>query len=220
MWPEPLSSELEPALADWLQDLDFQTGEPLGESNQGEVRRFQFNGCDLAIKAPKGYGPMRWLRQKSLRHEHGIYKKLGGVAGFPRCYGLFQNGLLVLEYIRGSDFRQADLPDREAFFAQLLAAIQTMHERGIAHGDLKRKDNLRVDPAGLPVIIDLGTAVRRKPGRTFINQTLFEFIRQTDLNAWIKLKYGRYHDIPQQDAHLLQRTWLEKGLSRWWPGRR
>lgn len=221
MSPEPSSSNLVPALADWLKSLDFRSGETLGESNQGEVRRFRFKGFDLAIKTPKGRGLARWLRLKSLRREHRIYQVLEGVAGFPHCYGLFHDRYLVLEFISGSDFRHAGLPDRGAFFGQLLTTIEAMHERGIAHGDLKRKDNLRVDPSGRPVIIDLGTAVRRKEkGQGSINRKLFAFIRQTDLNAWIKLKYGRYHDIPGEDAKLLRRSRLEQGLSRWWPGRR
>ena len=220
MSPEPILSALGPAFSDWLNDLDFRTGTPLGESNQGEVRRFQFQESDLAIKAPRGRGLMRWLRLKSLRREHRIYQQLAGVVGFPHCYGLFHDRYLVLQYIAGSDFRHADLPDRGAFFEQLLNSIQAMHERSIAHGDLKRKDNLRVDTAGRPVIIDLGTAVCRRQDHGMISRKLFDFVRQTDLNAWIKLKYGRYTDIPSDDARLLHRSWVEQALSRWWPGRR
>ncbi len=217
---KPSSPTIDPTFPDWLQNLNFRTGAPLGESNQGEVRRFQFNGFDLAIKAPKGRGLLRWLRLKSLRREHRVYKQLAGIDGLPRCYGLFHDRYLVLQYIGGDDFRHADLPDREAFFARLLTTIEAMHERGIAHGDLKRKDNLRVDAAGRPVVLDFGTAVWHKPGKGPVSRRLFDFIRQTDLNAWIKLKYGRYHDISEDDARLLNRSWLERALSRWWPGRR
>ncbi|HMA99315.1 MAG TPA: hypothetical protein VKO38_07690 [Wenzhouxiangella sp.] len=207
-------------LSTWLETLDFSRGTALGASNQGEVRRFQIDGLDLAIKVPKGTGLLRWLRLQSLRREYRIYRQLDGMSGFARCHGLFHDHFLVLDYIPGSDFRNASLSDHSAFFEQLLEIIQAMHQRGIAHGDLKRKDNLRVSENGSPVILDLGTAVRLKPGRRLINHRLFSFICQTDLNAWVKLKYGRYSGIPAEDAHLLRRSRLERSLSRWWPGRR
>ncbi|MEE4295207.1 MAG: hypothetical protein V2J20_01155 [Wenzhouxiangella sp.] len=213
-------SELTEALADWLETVDFSSGEALGNSNQGEVRRFRFKNLDLAIKAPKGSGPAGWLSLQSLRREHRTYGRLNGLQGFPRCHGLYHNRYLVLDYIDGCGFRHAAPANREAFFAQLLDSIQAMHDQGVAHGDLKRKDNLRVDREGKPFIIDLGTAVLRKPGSAPVNRALFKFIAQTDLNAWVKLKHGRYHDLPAADQELLRRSWLERGLSRWWPGRR
>ncbi|MFP4208205.1 MAG: hypothetical protein ACLFSC_06055 [Wenzhouxiangella sp.] len=214
----PASSD--PTLAAWLANLDFATGQPLGRSNQGEVRRFRFGDMDLAIKAPSGRGLLRWLRLQSLRREYRTYQALQGLAGFARCHGLFGDNYLVLDYIEGTDFRQATLPDRQAFFDQLLGMIQAMHARGIAHGDLKRKDNLRVTSDGQPVILDLGTAVRRKAAGGALNRRLFAFLCQTDLNAWVKLKYGRYQDIAPADQRYLRRSALERALSRWWPGRR
>ena len=43
---------------------------------------------------------------------------------------------------------------------------------------------------------------------------LFEFMRQTDLNAWVKLKYGGYSGVSEADRALLRRSWLERVLSR------
>ncbi|NDY94985.1 hypothetical protein [Wenzhouxiangella limi] len=216
--PAPSSSD--PELAAWLEGLDFASGQSLGRSNQGEVRRFRFRNQDLAIKAPSGRGPLRWLRLQSLRREYRSYRQLAGLAGFPRCHGLFGDRYLVLDYIEGTDFRHAVLPEGQAFFDRLLGIIQAMHARGIAHGDLKRKDNLRVAANGEPVILDLGTAVRCKSGSGALRRRLFAFIRQTDLNAWVKLKYGRYENVAPEDRVYLRRSWLERWLSRWWPGRR
>ncbi len=84
----------------------------------------------------------------------------------------------------------------------------------MAHGDLKRKSNLMIDPDGHPVIVDFGTAVLRHPGWHPINHRLFEFMRQTDLNAWVKLKYAGYQNVSLDDRALLRRTWLERLLSR------
>lgn len=214
----PVSSDSE--LAAWLESLDFGSGQALGKSNQGEVRRFRFSGQDLAIKTPSGRGLLRWLRLQSLRREYRTYRQLAGVRGFAHCHGLFQDRYLVLDYIEGEDFRNADLPNPARFFDQLLETIQAMHDRGVAHGDLKRKDNLRVTGTGEPIILDLGTAMRRKPGGGIVNHRLFEFIRQTDLNAWVKLKYGSYQDIAAKDQRYLKRSRLERWLSRLRPGAR
>ncbi|MFU8832842.1 MAG: hypothetical protein ACNA7J_11905, partial [Wenzhouxiangella sp.] len=184
---------------DLLAELDFCRGQLLGASNQGEVRRFQLGGHDLAIKAPKGHGLIWHARRAGLRHEYHAYQRIEGISGFPVCHGFFQQRWLVLGFVPGSPFRESVLTDRERFFARLLQIIQAMHARGIAHGDLKRKENLLIDPSGDPVIIDLGAATVRQSGWHPLNRWLFNFMRQTDLNAWIKLKYAGYEGISAHD---------------------
>ncbi|TVS11312.1 MAG: hypothetical protein EA419_08460, partial [Wenzhouxiangella sp.] len=210
--PPPLPDPY-PRLAEWLEGLDFRSGTLLGRSNQGEVRRFHHAGMDLAIKAPSGRGLLRWLRLLSLKREYRTYRQLAGLSGFARCHGLFSDRYLVLDYIDGEDFRLAQIPDRSAFFDQLLETVLAMHRRGVAHGDLKRKDNLRVTRSGRPIILDLGAAVRKKPQGGSLNRKLFEFICQTDLNAWVKLKYGSYNEIDAEDLVYLRRSRLERWLS-------
>jgi len=197
-----------------LADLDFEQGEPLGLSNQGEVRRFRIAGRDLAIKQPKGRGLAWRLRAAAIRHEYRAYERLGGLKGVPGCYGLFPNDRLVLEFRPGTSLREAAIDGNGPFFPALLDLIQAMHARGVAHGDLKRKSNLIVDARGLPLVLDFGTATFLKPDRQTINHRLFELIRQTDLNAWIKLKYGGYDGLSPDDEALLRRTGIERWLSR------
>jgi len=89
-----------------------------------------------------------------------------------------------------------------------------MHARGVAHGDLKRKANLAIGPDEGPVVLDFGASIVLREGRHPINHRLFEMLRQTDLNAWVKLKYGGYEGVSEADRGLLRRSWLERGLSR------
>ncbi len=196
-----------------LRALDLRQAELLGRSNQGEVLGLDIDGKALAIKRPTGRGLGHWLRRQTLIHEHAAYQRLAGLPGFPRCHGLIDQRLLVLDRIHGQPFRDAIIPDRHAFFDQLLQTIEAMHARGVAHGDLKRKDNLLIDHAGQPVIIDLGAATLRRPGRPF-NNALFDFICRTDINAWVKLKYGGYNDIPPPDRERLRRSAVERMLAR------
>jgi serine/threonine protein kinase len=110
---------------------------------------------------------------------------------------------LVLEHIEGPTLRLAaeTLKDREQFFARLLATIQAMHAAGVAHGDLKRKENTLVGPGELPYLIDFGVACIEQADAGRYQREKFALMRQMDLNAWIKLKYGsRPENMTADDA--------------------
>ncbi|MGY6588959.1 MAG: RIO1 family regulatory kinase/ATPase domain-containing protein [Wenzhouxiangella sp.] len=199
---------------DTIRQLDWSSGQSLGQSNQGEARRFRLDSGDLVIKTPRGRGPLRQLHARSLRREYRAYQRLAGLAGFPRCLGLIDGQRLAMDYVEGEAFRDARLADRDAFFARLLTIIQAMHAAGVAHGDLKRKANLLVTRDQSPVIIDLGTAVLRPASGRGPGQWLFHFMRQTDLNAWVKLKYGGYQNVSTEDRQHLKRSRLERLLSQ------
>jgi predicted Ser/Thr protein kinase len=197
-----------------IADLDFEGGELLGRSNQGEVRRFRIHGQELAIKQPKGRGLAWTLRAATLRHEYRAYQRLAGLAGLPVCHGLFPGERLVLQFVEGRSLRDAEIAREDRYFITLLDLIRAIHGRGVAHGDLKRKANLLVTVEGDPIILDFGTATLLKPGQGPVNHRLFRLIRQTDLNAWVKLKYGGYEGLSEADQALLRRTGIERWLSR------
>ncbi|MGK7297509.1 MAG: hypothetical protein ACNS61_17085 [Candidatus Wenzhouxiangella sp. M2_3B_020] len=184
----------------------------LAESNQGVVYRVTLNDRDYAIKAATGRGIVGAANRLALKREHHAYRHLDGAAGIPRCHGLAGGRWLVLDYVPARPFREASV--EPVFFDRLLAVIRDMHERGVAHGDLKRKANLLVDEAGDPLVLDFGAAVVRRPGFHPANRRLFEFMRRTDLNAWVKLKYGGYEGVPDADRALLDRSLLERMLGR------
>ncbi len=206
--------QTDPRVAALMASLSFDDGQPLGKSNQGEVRRFTREDLDLAIKTPSGRGLSRWARRKTLEREHAAYCRLAGLPGLAHCHGLFERRFLVLDFVTGRPMRKAEIGDRDRFFARLLETIQAMHARGVAHGDLKRKDNLLVATDETPVILDLGAAVVEKRGRHPVNRRLFRFMCQTDLNAWVKLKYGGYTGIARHDQAYLHRSRLERLLTR------
>lgn len=203
-----------PIHPDRIRQLEFSSGRVLGKSNQGEVRHFMIEGRNLAIKMPKGRGLAWRARQATLKREFKAYQRLQGISGLARCHGLVDDTWLVLDYIEGRPFRDSKLHDAEAFFSRLLETIEAMHARGVAHGDLKRKDNLLITPDERPVILDLGAATLAGDAQGPVSSTLFRFMRQTDLNAWVKLKYGSYEGVSEVDRHYLKRSWLERMLTR------
>ena len=141
-------------------------------------------------------GLLGGLWRRLLRREHAVYTQLRGIPGIPRAFGLIDGEALALEYIAGPSLREQDalLEDREAFFGRLLATVRAMHAAGIAHGDLKRKQNVIVAAGERPYLIDFGIACRRRPGAGLWNTWVFATFEQMDLNAWLKLKYGRRVD--------------------------
>jgi predicted Ser/Thr protein kinase len=152
-----------------------------------------------------------------LSREHFVYSRLAGVRGIPRCYGFLDGAHLVLEHIAGPSLRTRtdDLKDRERFFAELLTSIDAMHAAGVAHGDLKRKNNVVVGPGERPYIIDFGIARLRKAARDGRGGRVFEWVKQMDYNAWAKLKYrGRMEELSAEDAARYRPLLLER-IARW-----
>ena len=182
---------------------------------QGNVYLYEGKGRRLIIKAPIGWGLGRIIRRAMLRNEYRVYSRISGVSGVPRCYGLLDGCYLVLEFIDGVPVRNAQITDSGVFFETLLQLIKDLHKAGVAHTDLKKKDNLLVIEGHTPCVIDFGVAVIRKSGFAPVNHYLYNLARKFDFNAWIKLKYdGRYENIFEQDREYFNWTVVEK-VSRW-----
>ena len=86
-----------------------------------------------------------------------------------------------------------------------------MHDKGVAHGDLKRKDNLLVGGDLNPYLIDFGTALIKENRSGLFKKIIFNFLKKTDLNAWVKHKYKRSYDkISEEDKDYYSPTFVEK----------
>ncbi len=186
--PAPSPEQLAAALA-------ASPARELGRGYQATTRLVSTPFGDVVVKEPHG-GVLAGLWRYLLRRERSVYAQLGGIAGIPRAYGLVDDEALALEYIAGPSLREQDsrLVDRERFFARLLDTVRAMHAAGVAHGDLKRKHNVIVGDGEQPYLIDFGIACRRDGHDGLWNRWVFATFRQMDLNAWLKLKYGRRID--------------------------
>jgi predicted Ser/Thr protein kinase len=155
----------------------------------------------------------RRVSKHFIQHEYKIYQRLEGIAGIPKCYGLSDDGSLILEYIDGDSYREKEytLENRDQFFIDLLALILSIHEAGVSHGDLKRKDNILIGEKNQPYLIDFGAAMSLNSKNQFIKRWLYNFSKQTDLNAWIKHKYFRqYNEITKDDLTYYSSGKLDK----------
>ena len=190
----------------------------LGRGYQATTRLVTTPFGDVVVKQPHG-GALAGLWRYLLRRERSVYAQLGDIAGIPRAYGLVDDEALALEYVAGPSLREHDsrLTDRERFFGRLLDTVQAMHAAGVAHGDLKRKHNVIVGAGEQPYLIDFGIACRRDARDGLWNRWVFATFRQMDLNAWLKLKYGRRIDpaaepgvLSEADAALYRPLLIER----------
>jgi len=197
----------------WLdRELAGGSGRLLGRGYQAAAYLLETPAGPVVVKKAHRYPLLHWIGLRGLRREAAVYERLKGVPGVPRSFGL-RHGHLVLEHIDGPSLRghEPRLEDRERFFARLLASIDAMHAAGIAHGDLKRKDNILVGPDEQPYVIDFGIAWRAVPGAPRWRRALFDVISQMDYNAWIKLKYRRRaEDLTAEDAERYRPLLLER----------
>ncbi len=202
-------------LLQWVRDRVKTKSNIFDRGSQGHVYLYEGNGQRLILKTPTGWGLGGFIRWLMLRNEYRAYSRLSDMRGIPRCYGLLDGRYLVLECIGGAPVRRARITDRGMFFETLLGLIKEMHNAGVAHGDLKKKDNLLVVEGRTPCVIDFGVAVVWKPGFAPINHYLYNLARKFDFNAWVKLKYeGNFKNMTDEDAEYYDRTIVET-VSRW-----
>lgn len=192
----------------WLADEPVREAALLSKGYQGSVYLYEHAGRRWVVKRA-GQGLFTgWFHRLMLGREAAVYKKLGQVAGIPEALGLLDNEWLVLEFIDAKPLHQAryELHDYEGFYARMHSVIQAMHAAGVAHGDLKRKENILVTADESPYIIDFGTALRRDGA--FIDRLLFDTVARADFNAWVKAKYANdYAQISAEDQR-----WYQPGL--------
>lgn len=202
-------------LRSWIGRSLCHNENVLARSNQGTILLYAEGPHPLVVKTAMGRGVVLKARRRTLLREYAAYQRLAGVIGVPACYGLIDRRYLLLEYVPGTPYREAQFRDRERWFELLLETLHAIHERGVAHGDLKSKGNLLVAEGERPCVLDFGTAFVHKDGFHPVNNWCFRTARQLDLNAWVKHKYhGFYRDASEEDRELLDYTWIEMLVRR------
>jgi predicted Ser/Thr protein kinase len=197
----------------WLAAGPPEKGTELGRGYQARTTLYRAPFGRFVVKTARGVWPWRALGEAALRREHAIYARIAGVPGTPRCIGLIGGKHLALEYLEGGTFRRRehDIENWERFFERLLGTIRGVHARNVAHGDLKRKDNLIVGLDERPYIVDFGVASVERPGWAPWSNAMYRWMRQYDYNAWVKLKTRRQREpLTDEEAALYRPTLLER----------
>lgn len=196
-----------------IRELTAVKGETLGAGYQATVTLHDTSAGKLVVKN----AVQRLFGRSGVAREHDAYVRLSGISGIPNLYGLLGDSRLVLEYVEGNSLRQREavLQNRERFFSKMLATIDAMHAAGVAHCDLKRKDNTLVGPDETPYLVDFGVACIFNESDGWLKRRWFRMMKQMDYNAWVKLCFGRFpRNLPEEVALRYHPLLLER-VARW-----
>jgi serine/threonine protein kinase len=148
-----------------------------------------------------GEGPMivkdfakkkRWVRhfgRLSISREYRAYRWLAGMKGIPALIGRVDPLAFAMEKIEGPRLWFAkDREERGAdYVLELRALLDRIHARGLAHLDLRGRENILVRPAGGLAIVDFAGAVWFRTG-TLGHRLLFPLLSRIDETAYLKWK--------------------------------
>src|SRR5262245_17903780 len=158
--------------------------------SKASIDTVEHDGRTLVVKdvAHRPFWVRDILGPFQLRREARAYRRLAGLEGIPSLFQMIDRRALALERIDGRPIREAprgSVPP--VFFDRLLALIQEIHPRGVAHGDLHHGDVL-VAPGDRPYVIDFSTAsfAGRRRGRA--RKFFFDQARLADLRNVAKLR--------------------------------
>ena len=142
------------------------------------------------------------------RREVAAYRRLDGMANVPRVIAVLDPYAFVMDYIDA-----APLPASQnrwdvglEFFDALRAMIAEMHRRGVAHGDL-RKRNILITPDRQPCLIDFETAILDK-GTRFSGWLFRKIAHVDDITVTkLKCKYFPRRSTAQEKQQLRSIPW-------------
>lgn len=167
----------------------------------------EIDGEKLILKDFSRKKPIwRWLIGKiAIAREVKAYKLLQGLKGVARFYCQPDAYGLVIEYINGER-----LPHRKSqyklpadFFQRLTNLVEQMHQRGVAHGDLRKK-NIFFTATGEPYILDFATATCVTSSSNWLKQIIFNRVCVIDNLAVKKLKAKLApHSLTPEEKQLL-----------------
>lgn len=155
----PLADKLptRETLGDWSMRLLQRGNSP----TQCDIYEISHEGRTLLLKdGSRHWKIVRWLLVRPiLRREYWFLDHLAGQVRVPALFGWLDADAILMERINGEAMPGRRHRDRVAaeFFARLLTEVDRLHEAGVVHGDMRRK-NILIDATGKPCLIDFATA--------------------------------------------------------------
>ncbi|HOX37665.1 MAG TPA: hypothetical protein PL033_06725 [Candidatus Brocadiia bacterium] len=110
--------------------------------------------------------PFNFLARWLSRREYAFYCDLQGLPFVPELGPRPDDFTFLHEFVEGvplSQTRRQKVPVSAEFFAELLGAFYSLHERGYAYVDTAKKDNVIVGQNGKPYLIDFQITLGPKP---------------------------------------------------------
>ena len=145
-----------------------------GRGYQSSVYLVEVDGALAAVKDFATAPPLfrRWIAPFLIRREMRALRHLRGTPGVPQVYGRIDRYAFAQEYIEGkpvADFEPGELDP--AVFPRVQRVIDAIHEKGVSHGDLKRRSNLLVTEKGEVFLVDFAASIiGRGPGTRWLQK--------------------------------------------------
>ena len=146
--------------------------------------------------------------------ENKAYRRLRGLEGVPRFYNVIDGLAIVVEEISGGNIEglERENPLEETFFHDLRRLVERVHDRGLAHCDLKRAPNVLIGENGKPYIVDWSASVSKSEFRFFPLNNIYKRFLTDDFNAITKIKLTHIPDSvsPEEKRRYYYRSKGEK----------
>ena len=155
---------------------------------------------------------MRWFGGRQLQRERRALRRLAGLPGIPVDLGGVPPCGLLLEPMAGeaiTRWRRRTQEEIVPMVERFSRLVDGMHARGVAHLDLRKRDNVLVAADGTLSIIDFNASVCFKPG-SWSARLFFPALRRIDLAAVLKWKSYLLPDQLTPDERRRHRR-----MSRW-----
>ncbi|MCE5228767.1 hypothetical protein LLG95_04125 [bacterium] len=165
-----------------------------------------------------------WARPVAGREVRAL-RRLAGVRGVPQLFGTAGPEAFIMELMQADRLPKSDkTPPPAAYWADAKRLMNEMHARGVAHGDLRRK-NIMINANGEAILIDFATAMSRRKGwaAPFYN-FLYERCRRIDRITLARIKASYNPELLDADEQLILASqpwylragrWMKKNIYRW-----
>lgn len=161
-----------------------------GRWSKADIHRVRLRGEDLVVKSfARKSAFVRWLGRLQNEREARAYGAVAGITGVPALRGRPDPETLVLEFVEGERLTHIRLEPRSKRpeVERLRRLIEAIHERGVAHLDLRGRDNILIDAAGTVRVIDFAAA-HVAPAGSWRRRFVFPLLRSIDRSAFLKWK--------------------------------
>ena len=187
-----------------------------GRWGNADVYRFCKDGEYWIVKDFKN-------RPFFLRHIYGAWmvgvelsamRLLAGLNGFPQDAFRLDRFAFAYRYTPGTGIGEDDAETTPAFFEALEKLVEKMHERGVAHLDIRAAKNILITDRGEPFILDFQSYAPLKKIPRFLRNFLMDVDRSGIYKHWER----RFPGMMGKDRAMLldrmnwrRRFWILKG---------
>jgi RIO-like serine/threonine protein kinase len=189
-----------------------------GGRGKADIKRVTRDRGQLILKDfSDKWWPVRLLGRVQIVREVRALRRLRGLSGIPDCHGPVGRYGVLMERMEGERITRwcASHPrQRDAMFDRLSRLVDLMHSLGVAHVDLRKRDNILIASDGRPNIIDFNASFCFTP-RSLTARLFFPLFRFIDDVAILKWKARLAPDLltdrewrRHRRMSVLRRLWI------------